>query len=154
MKSDQILGWISVLIIIGIIYSVIRLFNPSQKSNPQIVNTEIKRDTVTIHDTTFVNKPVYMTKWKARIDTVSIDNQNVQVAEADTVLQQDSSRIKVKYYFPPKNFFEFAAELKERIIHDVKTVTETKTITIEQPFYKNIFVYTTLIATLLIFLVK
>ncbi len=154
MKSDQILGWISVLIIIGVLYSVIRLFNPSGSSNPQLANTEIKRDTVTVHDTTFINKPVYITKWKARIDTVVIENEKVLVAKADTIMQQDSSKVKVSYYFPPKNFFEIAMDMKERIIHDLKTITEVKTITVEQPLYKNIFVYTTLIATLLIFLVK
>jgi hypothetical protein len=150
MKSEQILGYVFAVIIIVL---AIKLLWPSTESEHS-VNTEITRDTVTVHDTTFVKKPVYVTKWKAEIDTVIVDNEKVLVAKADTTIQSDSSKIKVSYYFPPKNFFEIALDLKERIIHDLKTITEVKTVTMEQPFYKNIFVYTTLIASLLIFLVK
>ena len=143
---------IAILIIIGL--GIKTIFFPSEKTL-HITDTVVKRDTVNHVDTIKVQKTIFITKWKARLDTIKTgsDSGNV-VARADSIFQKDSSSVKVSYYFPPKNMFEIAWDIKERIIKQFQTITETKTITYEKPFYENIFLYTTIIATLLIFLVK
>lgn len=76
----------------------------------------------------FVDKPIYITKIKARIDTLYepkfINGDTVyvayQTAVADTILKSDSSKIGITYYFPPKNYFNIDAHIKEKIItHEI-----------------------------------
>lgn len=72
----------------------------------------------------FVDKPIYITKIKAKIDTVYeptfINGDTVYVpytvAKADTVIQKDSSSVKITYYYPPKNYFDINLNIKEKII--------------------------------------
>lgn len=86
--------------------------------------------------TKYVDKPIYITKIKAKIDTVyevlfqgnGGDSTLIpnQVAKADTTLLADSSRIGITYYFPPRNYFDVRANIKEKII--------TRELTIEKPY--------------------
>lgn len=86
--------------------------------------------------TEYKDRPIYITKIKAKIDTVyevqflgdSGDSAYVpiQVAKADTLLLTDSSRIGITYYYPPRNYFDVKANIKEKII--------TKELTIEKPY--------------------
>jgi hypothetical protein len=69
-------------------------------------------------------KTVYITKLKATIDTVTIDHFEAEVAEADTVLEADSTRIWVKYYGNPFNEFEISADIKEKIITNTLQIKE------------------------------
>ena len=155
MNSDKIMSTalgLAILIIIGL--AVKTIFFPS-KETVHVTDTVIKRDTVTHVDTIKVPKTIFVSKWKARIDTVKVGpDSGCIVAKADTIIQKDSSKIKVSYYFPPKNTFEIILDIKERIIKQFQSITETKTLTYEKPFYQDVFFLTTIIASLLIFLVK
>lgn len=81
----------------------------------------------------YVDKPIYITKIKAMIDTVyevqflgiSDDSAYVpiQIAYADTLLKQDSSSVKITYYYPPKNYFALELNIKEKIItHEITKI--------------------------------
>ena len=59
-------------------------------------------------------------------DTVLLGKEQYY-AEADTTYKEDSSSIKVRYYFPPLNYFDIAPK-----IH-TKQTTITKTITVNLP---------------------
>lgn len=153
MKPNEIVNillGIAVLIIIGLASKMI-FFSSDPKT---IIDTVVQRDTVTHVDTVRIPKTVYVTKLQARIDTVIINNNLVQVAKADTTLQKDSSKINISYYFPPLNYFEAKFDIKEKIIEKLKTITETQTITVERPFYKQLTFWTTICAMLLFFLSK
>lgn len=95
----------------------------------------------------YVDKPIYITKIKAKIDTVfepiynGIDTVFVPIAyaKADTLLKQDSSSIKVTYYYPPRNYFDLDLNIKEKIItHEI-----TRTLPYEPTFWDrfNIVIY-------------
>lgn len=132
------------IFLIGIILAIIILFVIDRLILPPTANKiEIQRDTLIVVDTIQVPKKIYITKIKADIDTVFIDSTTVMVAKADTIINQDSSRLKVSYYFPPANYFDIQYDLKEKIIEKIKTITELNTVTVEkeEPFYENEFVY-------------
>lgn len=153
MKPNEIINTalgLAVLIIIGLSVKMI-FFSPRPI---HIIDTKIMRDSVIVRDTIKIPKYIYITKLQAQIDTFFIDSSKVTFAHADTTIQKDSSKIKVSYYFPPKNFFEIALDLKERIIHELKTITETKTITLEQPWYKDMWFYSNILLLAILFLVK
>jgi hypothetical protein len=155
MNSDKIMSTalgLAILIIIGL--AIKTIFFPSV-STVHVTDTVIKRDTVNHVDTVKVPKTIFITKWKARIDTIKVGpDSGIVVARADTLIKKDSSTVKVSYYYPPKNIFEIIWDIKERIIKQFQIITETKTITYEKSWYQDIFLYTTIIAGLLIFLVK
>lgn len=152
MKANDILNTaIGLVILIIIVLAVKMIFFPDQV---RVVDTIIQRDTVTHVDTVRVPKTIYVTKLQAKIDTVFVNDNPMQVAKADTTLQKDSSKVNVSYYFPPLNYFEVMFDIKEKIIEKLKTITETKTVTVELPFYKQITFWTTIGAMLLFFLVK
>lgn len=100
----------------------------SNKYKPEIpVGSKID---YVIH-TEYKDRPIYITKFKARIDTVyevlfdGTKDTNL-VAQADTVMYQDGTEIGITYFYPPKNYFEVEATIKEKII--------TKELTIEKPY--------------------
>jgi len=148
MKTENILNIVLVASIIGGIFFLI-----SQIHNEPIEHITIERDTVHHVDTIRVPKIIYVQKLHAKIDTVFIDSSKVLVAHADTTIQKDSSKVKVSYYFPPQNYFEIMLDLKEKIIHELKTITEVKTITISEPWYKNTWFYSTVLSILVLFMV-
>ncbi len=153
MKANDILNTmlvLSVLIFLGL--GIKYLFFAPEPNH--VIGTKIERDTVTVKDTIRIPKYIYVTKLQARIDTIFVDSSKVLVARADTALQKDSSKIKVSYYFPPKNLFEIALEIKERIIREFQTVTETKTIITEEPWYRDMWFYSTMLSLVILFLVK
>lgn len=95
----------------------------------------------------YVDKPIYITKIKAKIDTVyeplfnGIDTVYVPItyAKADTLIKQDSSSIKITYYYPPKNYFNLDLNIKEKVItHEI-----TKTLPYDPSFWDrfNVVIY-------------
>ena len=77
--------------------------------------------TTTTIDTLYLTQIKLVERLKAKLDTIYINSAPVTVAVADTVLKEDSSTIAVKYYFPPLNYFNIAADIKQKIIY--KTIT-------------------------------
>jgi hypothetical protein len=148
MKAENIINIVLVASIIGGLFFLIY----NLRHEP-IEHITIERDTVHHVDTIRVPKFIYIQKMHAKIDTLFIDSSNVLVAHADTTIQKDSSKIKVSYYFPPQNYFEIMLDLKEKIIHELKTITEIKTITISEPWYKNTWFYSTVLSILVLFMV-
>lgn len=148
MKAENIINIVLVALIIGALFFFISIL-----PNKPIEHTTIERDTVHQVDTIRVPKIIYVQKLHAKIDTVFIDSVKVLVAHADTTIQKDSSKIKVSYYFPPQNYFEIMLDLKEKIIHELKTITEFKTITLSEPWYKNTWFYSTVLSILVLFMV-
>ena len=74
-------------------------------------------------ETLTLTKTFYKTKIVSKIDTVIINNGKVAVAVSDTVASFDSSKIAVRYYFPPVNKFDIYASIKEKTIYKERTVT-------------------------------
>lgn len=109
-------------------------------------------DTVfTKPDTVFVPDTVFIPKLHAILDTVYLeDSTKIISASADTTFRKDSSKISVKYFFPPLNYFEIAADLKERIITKVKTITEVKEFEKPIPFYKDNWFYSSVVLFVLL----
>lgn len=164
MKANDVLNialGLAILIIIGL--GIKLIFFPDQI---RVVDTVTVRDTTTVHDTTYVPRNINISKLKAKLskeikDSLIIyfnhlgkDSSETLVAYADTTIHKDSSKIKVSYHFPPENFFEIVLDIKDKIVKEIQTITETKTITVELPFYKQITFWTTIGAMLLFFLVK
>lgn len=147
-KINIALG-IAIIIIICLISKI--TFFPGRE---RITDRVVEKDTVSHTDTLRIPKTVYVTKLQAKIDTVIINNQPIEVAQADTVIKQDSSKIKISYFFPPLNYFEAKFDIKEKIIESIKTITERETITVEQPIYKQWTFWTTILSIVLFFLVK
>lgn len=97
----------------------------------------------------YVDKPIKIPKIKAKTDTVWVvqflGNSNdsayvpIQIAYADTLLKQDSSSVKITYYYPPKNYFDLNLNIKEKIItHEI-----TKILPYEPKFWDrfNVVIY-------------
>ena len=77
----------------------------------------------------YKDRIITVPKLIAKIDTVhTIDSvyyeKPIMIAYADTTLAQDSSQVRVKYYFPPANFFQVEAKIKEKVITQKLTITE------------------------------
>jgi hypothetical protein len=90
--------------------------------------TLISSDTTYVTRTEFVDRPVYIIKIKAKMDTVIINNVPQTVATADTLLSKDSSTVKVKYYFPPLNYFSIDMNLKDKFVYKTITIKEVYTV--------------------------
>lgn len=79
--------------------------------------------------TEYKDRPVYLTKIIAKTDTVHwVDSvyyeKPITVAIADTLIKKDSSSIKIKYYYPPLNYFSIDMNIREKIITQKLTVTQ------------------------------
>lgn len=116
------------LIIGGLIIAVVILFisylrKPTTINVPQID---------TVKTVQYIQKPVYVTTLKAKLDTLILESvksdtvykEVIITASADTLLVKDSSYIKVKYHFPPANYFDIDAQIKER--QTTLTITKEK----------------------------
>lgn len=120
------------LIVAAVAYII---FKPKDKPKTII---KIDRDTVTVRDTIIQKDTLTIERVKSILDTVFINNQNVKVAKADTVINNDSVRVKVDYYYDPLNYFDIEVQsLKEKIIEKFRTVTEIKTVEVDEPIYKE-----------------
>ena len=105
------------LVIGGLIILCLILFINQCK---QPVTEKPKVDTVRTVNT--VDKPIYLTKWKAKLDTITVETvihdtlrvEKVVTAKADTLITKDSSSVKIKYYFPPLNYFDVDLKIKEK----------------------------------------
>ena len=73
--------------------------------------------TTTTIDTLYLTQIKLVERLKAKLDTIYIDSAPMTVAVADTILKEDSSTIAVKYYFPPLNYFNIAADIKQKTIY-------------------------------------
>lgn len=125
---------ILILLLLLITNSIIQSCN--QSSNHSIIQSI---DTVySKPDTVFLPDTVIIPELHAVLDTVYLeDSTEVISAAADTTLIKDSSRISVKYFFPPLNFFDIQLDIRERTITKVKTITEYKEVSRPEPFYKD-----------------
>lgn len=93
------------------------------KDEPPTVITTI--DTMwTKPDTIAIDRYINIIKVKSRIDTIIVNSQQVEVASADTVIAIDSSRIAVKYYGTPLNYFDIHANIKEKRIKETVYITK------------------------------
>jgi len=88
-KAVDIVLVFAILIMIGVAIEMIS--NCSGRKS--VVETVIVKDTVTRVDTIRVPKTIYVTKLQAKLDTIFVNNNPVQVAKADTTLQKDSSKL-------------------------------------------------------------
>jgi hypothetical protein len=100
-------------------------------------------DTVLVKaDTVYRNKILFI-KQAAKIDTITItrdngDSMSILKATADTLIIKDSSRIKIKYYFPPANYFMIEIDLKERAITIFKEIYNT--VKTDAPWYDHFWI--------------
>lgn len=113
----------------------------------------ITRDTLTVRDTVYKPKQVTVEKLKSVLDTVYVNNEPVITANADTLLLKDSSRVKVKYYFPPVNKFDIEFLLKEKIVNVITKITEMKEIEIEKPFYRDTWYWVSVLEFVIILII-
>lgn len=148
-SKSAIIILILLIILLLISNSIIQSCNQSQSSNPLIhhsIDTVYsKPDTVLIRDTITINRLI------AQLDTVYIDDTTKVIsASADTTFQKDSSKISVKYFFPPLNYFDIALDLKEKIITKTKTITEVKEFEKPIPFYKDNWFYSSIVLFVLL----
>lgn len=124
---------------IGILFVISLVSNIFQYSNkPQPI---VKVDTVkaTAIDTVVKKEYITINKIRAKIDTVYVNNQLVQVAVADTVINKDSNYVKVKYYFPPVNKFDVKLALHNKTIYRTDSIFIYKNITLQasKSFWDN-----------------
>jgi hypothetical protein len=132
------------LILIASVYVVMNNIG-SSKYNGEVVNRSI--DTVWAKpDTVLITNTVYIPKLKAVLDTVYIDSVKTVVASADTVIKKDSSKIGVKYFFPPLNYFEVDLDLKEKVITKQVTILDSVTVEVKKPFYEDHWFWTSIAA--------
>lgn len=108
------------LIIGSMIIGVFKYCGNSKYNKPILISS----DTTYVTHIEYKDRPVYITKIKAKIDTVIINNIPQIVASADTLIQKDSSTVKVKYYFPPLNYFSIDMNLKDKFIYKTTTIKE------------------------------
>lgn len=122
-------------------------------ANPRTIETvRIDRDTIQTVDTVTITKTKVIERLLAVIDTVFIEQDTVIYAKADTLLIQDSSKIEVSYYFPPKNYFDINYNIKEKIIEKIKTITELKTVELSKMWYEDEWFYTSLCLAVILIL--
>jgi hypothetical protein len=86
--------------------------------------------------TEYKDRPIYISRINATIDTIyqtvyDSSHTSTIVAKADTTITEDSTQIKISYYFPPQNYFQIDANIKEKII--------TKELTITKPYEPKFF---------------
>ena len=91
------------------------------KPSEVVERTDSVMVTSTKIDTMYFTQIKLVERLKAKLDTIFIDRHPAIVAVADTILKEDSSTIAVKYYFPPLNYFNIAADIKQKTIY--KTIT-------------------------------
>lgn len=117
------------LILVGLILIIGSYFFGSYLGKNKYKSEKLKLEYITT--IRYIDRPIYITKLKSKIDTIYvvdtltsiIDTQ--LVATADTTLIQDSNKVIVKYYFPPKNYFELKLNLKDKVItNEIHTITQ------------------------------
>lgn len=102
-------------------------------------------------DTVLLVDTVFIPKLHALLDTVYLpDSSRIISASADTTFQKDSSNISVKYFFPPLNYFEIAADISQKIITQTKTILEVKEFDKPIPFYKDNWFYSSVVLFVLL----
>lgn len=132
MSNKHFLGLaILALFVFSIIGNVLQYCNPPE---PIVRETIV---TLTKIDTLVKEKPIYLTKLSSKLDTIYINNTPQITATADTLLRQDSSKIKVTYFFPPQNYFDIDMILKEKIIIQTDSIFKTieKILPYEESFW-------------------
>ena len=112
-----------VLILGLVIVGTFKFCGDSKYGKPILISA----DTTYLTHTEYKDRPVYIPKIQAKIDTVYINNEPQLIAVADTLLQKDSSTVTVKYYFPPLNYFSIDMNLKDKFIYKTTTIKELYT---------------------------
>ena len=120
LKSKNFLLLLGLIFTISIAYNIYQSFN---KPKPKIITNTIVKSKI---DTVYKTNKIVLIKWKAKIDTVLINNQEVQVASSDTLISKDSNYVKVKYYFPPLNYFNIQFSLHDRYINKTDSIFVNK----------------------------
>jgi hypothetical protein len=132
MSNKHFLGLaILTLFVFSIVGNVLQYCNPPE---PIVRETIV---TLTKVDTLVKERPIYLTKLSSKLDTIYIDNTPQVTATADTLLKEDSSKIKITYFFPPRNRFDVDMDLKEKLIIRTDSVFKTieKTLPYEESFW-------------------
>lgn len=80
--------WLYVVIIILIITCFYQWKNPEIKT---IETIKIERDTITLRDTLFIEKPVYRTKYITKVDTVYVNDTIPIELPVETKIYEDST---------------------------------------------------------------
>lgn len=66
-----------------------------------------------------------ITKWYAKLDTVIlIDSIEQIIASADTTIQNDSTYLAVKYFYPPLNYFNIDLRTQKKTIYQDRYITK------------------------------
>jgi|GEM_PF-4061654 len=154
-SSSTIVILILLIILLLISDSIIRSCNQpvaSKQSEDGSVLISQSIDTVySKPDTVLQIDTVYIPKLSAELDTSYLaDSSMIISASADTTFRKDSSKISVKYFFPPLNYFEIAADIKQKIITQTITLTEVKVIEKPIPFYKDNWFYSSAVLFVLL----
>ena len=121
LKSKNFLFLLGLIFVISIVYNIYQSFN---KQKPNIITNTIVKEKI---DTVYKTNKFIFPKLKAKIDTVFINNQKVQVASSDTLIGKDSNYVKVKYYFPPLNYFDAQFSLHTKYINKTDSIFVNKT---------------------------
>lgn len=108
------------LLLGSLIVGVLKYCGDSKYNKPTLISS----DTTYVTHIEYKDRPVYLTKIQAKIDTIYINNEPQIVATADTLLTKDSSTVKVKYYFPPLNYFSVDMNIKDKFVYKTVTVKE------------------------------
>ena len=109
------------------------------KPNEMIERIDSVVVTTTTIDTLYLTQIKLVERLKAKLDTIFIDRHPAIVAVADTVLKEDSSTIAVKYYFPPLNYFNIVADIKQKTIYKTITNDITKVEYVRERFGYGVF---------------
>lgn len=151
-SSSTIVILILLIILLLITNSIIKSCNQPTGDYSNIPSFHYSSDTVyTKPDTVFIQDTIYIPNLSAELDTSYLaDSSMIISASADTTFRKDSSKISVKYFFPPLNYFEIAADIKQKIITQTKTITEVKVFEKPIPFYNNNWFYSSAVLFVLL----
>lgn len=131
MKLKYFLYIIGLVFIFSIIGNIVQYFkSPTIKP---VTNTK----TISKTDTVTQIKYITLKKIIAKIDTVTINNQQVAVASPDTLIHSDEDTLKVKYFFPPANYFSIDWTKHNRVIYKTDSIFVNTTETIQNHSFWN-----------------
>lgn len=133
MKIQYFLYILGVIFILSLVSNVTHYFNP-----PKPIIT-VKTRVISKVDTLIEYKQVVISKIKARIDTVLINNILNETANVDTTFNNGNDTVSVKYYFPPADYFNIQMALHNKIINHYDSIyVNTNTITpAKKSFFSN-----------------
>jgi len=119
------------LFVFSIIGNILNYCNPPEPIVKETIRTVTKTDTIV------QVKPFYLTKISSKLDTIYIDSKPITTATADTLIKEDSSSIRITYFFPPVNKFDVNMKIRERTITRIDSIFKTieKTLPYQESFF-------------------